>query len=174
MPGRVRPRARADVDGDGMSDITVFRPSTGVWHSLLSSTNFNTSTSLLFGQNGDIKVPGDYDGDRKTDQAVYRPSTGTWYWRNSSNGLVRSVQWGSAADLPMPADYDGDGRTDLGVFNPSTRDWSVSLSSLDYSTCVQRHVGAGRATRLWRRTSTATAARTSASTGRRRANGSCA
>jgi Carboxypeptidase regulatory-like domain/FG-GAP-like repeat len=134
---RPGPSARpADVDGDGMSDMTIFRPSTGVWYSLLSSTNFNTTTSRLFGQNGDIKVPGDYDGDRKTDQAVYRPSTGTWYWLSSSNGVVRSVHWGASTDVPLPADYDGDGRTDLGVFNPSTREWLVSLSSLDYTTWV--------------------------------------
>ena len=38
-----------DVDNDGKSDLTVFRPSTGGWHTLKSSTDYTTSQSRVVG-----------------------------------------------------------------------------------------------------------------------------
>ena len=48
---------------------TVFRPSTGGWYSLNSSTNYATSYAQVWGIGTDIPVAGDYDGDGKTDPA---------------------------------------------------------------------------------------------------------
>ena len=107
------PSLPSDFNGDGTSDIAVFRPSTGTWY---VRNQFTTQ----FGLPGDIPVPGDYNGNGTSDLAVFRPSTGTWYVQ----GQV-PVQWGLPGDIPVPGDYNGDGTTDVAVFRPSTGTWYV-------------------------------------------------
>ena len=134
---RVARTAVEDFEGDGVADITVFRPSTGQWFTRLSSTGFGSPSVTQFGLNGDVTVNGDYDGDRRTDQAVFRSSTGQWFILQSSNGVVLAPGWGLPGDIPMPADYDGDGRTDLAVFRPSNAQWYILYSSNNTSGVFQ-------------------------------------
>jgi len=143
-PGPVVTRVVAgDSDGDGRSDMTVFRPSSGAWLRLNSRTGFTSSEANSWGASGDIVVSGDYDGDRKADIAVFRPSTGTWYILQSSTNYTTYVmyQWGLATDTPVPRDYDGDGRTDLAVYRPSTGTWYILQSRTNYTTYVTRQWG---------------------------------
>ena len=108
-----------DFDGDGKSDISVFRPSSGVWYLLNSTSGF---TAAQFGASTDKLVPGDYDGDGKTDIAVYR--AGTWYLNRTLEGFT-GIVFGESSDIPQPADFDGDGKTDLAVYRPSNGVWYV-------------------------------------------------
>ena len=48
----------ADFDGDGRTDIGVFRPSSGTWFRLNSSDN--GFVAAAFGANGDIPAPAFY------------------------------------------------------------------------------------------------------------------
>ncbi len=117
--------AIANFDSDGISDISVFRPS-GVWYSL-NSTN-GGSNAVQFGSGGDIAAPGDYDADGKTDLAVFRPSTGVWYIAKSGGG-IDIVGFGQNGDIPVPGDYDGDLKNDIAVWRPSTGVWYILRSS---------------------------------------------
>ena len=121
-----------DFDGDGRSDPTVFRPSTGVWYVLPSASH--VPYGVAWGNSADKVVPGDYDGDGKTDIAVFRPSNGTWYVIPSSTGIPYGMAWGNSADIPVPGDYDGDLKTDLAVFRPSNGTWYVvpSMTGVPY------------------------------------------
>ncbi len=117
----------ADFDGDGESDLAVWRPSSGVWHVNRSIDQSYSANEFGGGQFGDVVVPGNYDGDKRTDQAVFR--NGVWYIQNSSNGAVQITQFGLPGDKPVQGDYDGDGRTDLAVWRESNFVWYVLRSS---------------------------------------------
>ena len=127
-----------DFDGDGRADPTVYRPSTGGWYTLNSSTNYTTSTAHSWGLSTDTPVPGDYDGDGRIDPAIFRPSTGLWAIRKSSSDYTSAiyVSWGLGTDVPVPGDYDGDGKTDPAVFRSSTGGWHILKSSTNYTTSV--------------------------------------
>jgi hypothetical protein len=115
----------ADFDGDGRTDVSVWRPDTGVWYIANSS---NASYTIQgFGLSTDTLAPADFDGDGKTDLAVFRPSDGVWHVYSRS--IYRSFQWGQNGDIPVPADYNGDGSADLAVFRPSNGTWYIWNSS---------------------------------------------
>ena len=116
----------SDFNGDGIDDVSVFRPSTGTWY----SRNTDGETVQSLGTASDRVVSGDYDGDGKTDIAVYRNAGGYGVWdiKRSSDGGMTSVQFGLASDIPVRGDFDGDGRLDIAVFRPSEGNWCILKS----------------------------------------------
>ena len=124
----------SDFDGDGKSDVVVYRQSNGAWYILESSTNFTGFVYYAWGQPGDVPIQGDFDGDGKADVVVYRPSTGEWFIHRSSDGGLTHTSWGASAssglgDIPVPGDYDGDGKTDVAIYRQSTGEWFIDRSS---------------------------------------------
>ena len=128
-------RPAGDVDGDGASDVTVYRPSTGGWWTLGSSSKFATSSVATWGLLNDVPVPGDYDNDGKLDLAVFRPTTREWWiaWSRANFATYSVYTWGLSGDTPVPADYDGDGKTDIAVYRPSTGGWWILKSSTGFT-----------------------------------------
>ncbi len=116
-----------DFDGDGRTDVAVFRPSGGNWY--ITNSSNNAFRSDQFGISTDVIVPGDYDGDRKSDLAVFRPDTGFWYILESSSQTFRFEAFGTNTDIPVAADYDGDNKTDLAVFQTVDGYWRIRQSS---------------------------------------------
>jgi hypothetical protein len=87
-----------DFDGDGKTDVSVFRPQEGKWYILRSSTNQLQVTS--FGAQGDKPQPADYDGDGKADLAVFRPAEGNWYFWLSGTNTQKFLHFGNSDDTP--------------------------------------------------------------------------
>ena len=104
---------QTDFNGDGTSDIAVFRPETGLWA-------VRGLTRVYFGTGADIPIPGDYDGDGSSDYAVFRPSSSLW----AVGGITR-FYFGGWEDLPCPGDYNGNGRIDPAIFDPFSGLWAI-------------------------------------------------
>lgn len=125
-PCSTTPRSRADFDGDGKTDLSVFRPAEGNWYLQRSTAGFGV---INWGNNTDILVPGDFDGDGKADTAVFRPDANAanndFFVLNSNGFTFSGTSWGLPGDRPMTGDYDGDGRADRAVWRPSNGTWYV-------------------------------------------------
>lgn len=108
----------ADFDGDGKSDVSVFRPSGGNWFANRSTAGF---LSAQWGAATDKPAPADYDGDDKTDLAVWREGAeSTFFILNSANSTVRTVTFGTTGDVLTVGDWDGDGKADPSVYRAGT------------------------------------------------------
>ena len=109
---------KGDFAKRGNSAWGVWRPSDGTWY-----IDDNATSPKVWGELGDIPVPGDYDGDGKDEIAVWRPTTGEWFI-NRLNGAL-NVTWGQQGDIPVPGDYNGDGTTNCAVWRPSDGTWYI-------------------------------------------------
>ena len=107
------PFALDDFNGDGTSDIGIFRESTGLWA-------IRSVTRVYFGGVADEVIPGDYDGDGTTDIGIFRPTTGLWAIRG-----VSRIYFGGISDETVSGDYEGDGIWDIGIFRPSVGLWAI-------------------------------------------------
>ncbi|HEY0545329.1 MAG TPA: VCBS repeat-containing protein [Pyrinomonadaceae bacterium] len=114
---------QSDFDGDGKTDLSVFRPASSNWFTQSSSNG--AIVSRQFGISTDKLAPGDYDGDGLTDTAVFRD--GAWFILQSSDGAFRAEMFGTSGDAPVASDFDGDGKTDLAVFRQGI--WYIRRSS---------------------------------------------
>ena len=112
-------RTENDFDGDGKTDLSVFRPSNGTWY-LNRSTSGLTATQ--WGLGGDKPAAADYDGDGKTDLAVFRDNgfgnqnLSYFFILRSSDNTFQQEQFGRTGDVSLPGDFDGDGKADVAVY----------------------------------------------------------
>jgi hypothetical protein len=93
-------RVPADYDGDGRTDLAIWKPANGTWY---IATSTGSQQTVQWGAPGDRPVPADYDGDGRTDRAVYRPSTRTWWITYSSDGSTHTALYGEPDDIRVPA-----------------------------------------------------------------------
>ncbi len=132
-PGACRIQRRNDFTGDGITDFSVFRPSSGTW--FIQPNGAGNASGVNFGISTDKLQPADYNGDGKTDIGIFR--SGVWYWIRSSDNTVQGYQWGTANDIPVVGDYTGDGKSDLAVYRPSNGIWYILNSSTNAMTAMQ-------------------------------------
>ncbi len=135
-----------DWNGDGRTDIGVFRSGTFVLGVLQSTfpcpvcreaTSVSALAPFSFGQAGDVPIAGDWDGDGVDEVGVYRNGA----LKELSTFLLRERRitvfqpcatcppipqvtfettthhFGESGDLPVAGDWDGDRKDTIGVFH---------------------------------------------------------
>ncbi|HEY0426905.1 MAG TPA: FG-GAP-like repeat-containing protein [Pyrinomonadaceae bacterium] len=120
-------QAKFDFDGDGKTDISLFRGAAGQWWMNLSSTN--QTITAQFGNSSDTLTPGDFTGDGKTDIGVFRPASAEWFILRSEDNSFYSFPFGANGDIPIVGDFDADGKADAGIFRPSNSTWYIRKSA---------------------------------------------
>ena len=126
-------------NGSDLSNIGVFRPSTGMWYLDLNGNGVwdgcGTDGCYTWGIAGDYPVVGDWNGSGTRKIGVFRPSTGMWYLDLNGNGTWDGCgiegclgPWGTTGDFPVVGDWNGSGTAKIGVFRPSTGMWYLDLN----------------------------------------------
>jgi hypothetical protein len=102
--------APADFDGDGTSDMEIYRGGAWIDYDASGGGVWTGAPSPSC-----ISAPADYDGDGRVEPSLL--CQGAWHFYNP-NGSHKKGIWtgGVPGDLPVPADYNGDGRADIVVF----------------------------------------------------------
>lgn len=124
-----------DVDGDGLADLTVFRPTTGTFYSFRSITD--KLSAHQWGTNGDKPLIVDKNYDGKIDYTVFRPDTGVWYIDRSDVNAFEIFNWGINTDIPMYRRYLTTSGTNNGiptVFRPNTGTWYLYFGANTFQT----------------------------------------
>jgi hypothetical protein len=133
-----------DIDGDGRTNIAVFRQSANTIFTLDNITN--NVVSYPFGSGtGDNWLPsGDFDGDGRSDLILVKLNATTadafHSTVQSGSNTVRTVRWGNFATANAErlayGDYDGDGIQDIAVFRSGTGVWYILESSTNTGRAV--------------------------------------
>ena len=136
LPAVSREIRAGDADGDGLSDLTAYDTTTGIWSTLRSSDGFMMPPMTVGrGGTGYTAVPGDYDGDGRRDAGAYQASTGHWDVLRSDSNFTTNYPFdaGGVGWVPVAGDYDGDGRADMIVYNTATGQWYGGMSAGNFT-----------------------------------------
>ena len=105
--GRVAPPAhdgRRSPTATRSPTCVIYRPSSGGWYVLRSSTGFSSYSYYGWGLSGDIPVSGDFDGDGKPIwPSIARPTALVDLGVSTNYTTYLAQQWGLSATFPSPA-----------------------------------------------------------------------
>jgi PKD repeat protein/pimeloyl-ACP methyl ester carboxylesterase len=121
----------ADYDGDGRSDIAVWRPQTQKWLILNSSGGISIKQRGKNNRSHGFALPlwGDYNGDGIMDVALWHSSADQSDINMISLNKLIVYKWSTPGDIPISGDFDGDGKSEIAVWRPSEGAWYIPFSS---------------------------------------------
>ena len=138
-----------DFDGDAITDIGVWRPSSATWFIRTSGSGYTAylkdanNNYPILGVSNDIPVSSDFDGDGRTDIALFRPygpATSIYLLKSSDSFLAP----GCSIALPpgwdtVSGDFDGDCRGDAAAIlcdATGLNYWQILTSSSSFKSLL--------------------------------------
>jgi hypothetical protein len=133
-----------DLDGDGRTNIAVFRQSANTIFTLDDITNNITANSFGSGTGDLFLSTNDFDGDGRCDPVLVKiiQTSGDAYHSilQTGSNSIRTAQWGNFLtannERLVYGDYDGDGKQDIAVFRIGTGVWYILESSTNTGRAV--------------------------------------
>ena len=142
---------QGDFDGDGLTDLAYYNPSTATW-TIDESSTYAAKGAVIIPMgtpNASIPVVGYFspNGGQLTQQpevgqvaevAVMTYSNGQDVWTidSTSQGNYTVSMPGQAGDIPVPGDYDGVGYDEVAVYQPGTAQFIVLQQNYNSTTGI--------------------------------------
>ncbi len=116
-----------DWNGDGITDLGLFRTSTAEWETFASYGQqagapwIGYVATFVYGNPGDKPVCGDWDSNKTATPGVYRDSNSTFYLKNTNDGAAGWPQrFGQPGFLPLVGRWTGTAQTLIGAYYVGT------------------------------------------------------
>lgn len=112
----------ADVGGQGIDSLLMFRPSAGEWFVSRTRTGLKGPSA----ERGDRPVPfgGRFLSGSRAELGVWSQAKGTVTLRSVDTDRLVSFQWGGRpGDVLVPGDYDGDGKDEIALWQQTNQTW---------------------------------------------------
>lgn len=129
--GTAKDEGMADFDKDGIADFTVFRPTTGTWYSIDSTTR--NMRAIEWGKLDDRPML-HKDATESMIYTVYRPTTGKWFMTTGGPNYSEFA-FGSDQDISLmrrTRDSTGRSSNNIAVFSTFSGTWWIRNSDGTY------------------------------------------
>jgi hypothetical protein len=104
--------------------VGLVDPTQGLWH---LRNSVGATTSIYFGNPGDVPFMGDWNCNGIRTPGMYRQSDGFVYLRNSNTQGVANITFffGNPGDVPIAGDFNGNGCDTVSIYRPSNQTFYI-------------------------------------------------
>ncbi|MFH1413702.1 MAG: hypothetical protein ABIG56_02535, partial [Candidatus Omnitrophota bacterium] len=119
-----------DWNGDGLSEIGVYRPSANKFYLDTGDGRWQTGVDIAsgtFGMAGDVPIIGDWNGDSRDEIGTFRienDGRGAFVLDYNGNrqwdsGIDKIYYFGTSGDIPVAGKWNNSSKSYIGVYRPS-------------------------------------------------------
>lgn len=113
---------RADFNADGLDDLFLYNPVTGVWFKAINMGGAFSYFTQGWQPGLNVYIA-ELNGDGRSDVFLYNPTTGLWFTcisiGNGTAGFTYTTGGWRTGFVILQSDFDGDNRTDFLLHDPA-------------------------------------------------------